>query len=233
MEGIHLPAENPQPHPKIKQVLIFKNNKYNFPISWLNQQGYCEYAIKLEKMDLIEVEDTPEMITGRQIHTNLEKDFLKEAEPVTWDKMLKISKKEEILSRELPVRSIKLGIRGMIDEIWMTPDEFIIIDDKPGQIAFPSSINQVFGYCLAFKYNDFYDNEYLQDGRRIVASLRERGTQNIFWSQYFDEKAENDIKRIINHIHNLLLGTEEFIPTKNPKKCFSCRFRQKCPVKKI
>ncbi len=29
--------------------------------------------------------------------------------------------------------------------------------------------------------------------RRIIASLRERGTENIYWSSYFDKKAEKDI----------------------------------------
>ncbi len=33
----------------------------------------------------------------------------------------------------------------------MTPDEFVIIDDKPGKIPYPSTINQVLAYSLAFK----------------------------------------------------------------------------------
>ncbi len=56
----------------------------------------------------------------------------KDAEPATFDEMLETSKTGEILSRELPVISKQHGIRGFIDEVWMTPDEFIIIDDKPG-----------------------------------------------------------------------------------------------------
>ncbi len=30
-------------HPKINGIQII-NGKNNFPISWLNQQGYCEYS---------------------------------------------------------------------------------------------------------------------------------------------------------------------------------------------
>jgi predicted RecB family nuclease len=138
--------------------------------------------------------------------------------------MLETSKTGEILSRELPVISEEHGIRGFIDEVWMTPDEFIIIDDKPGTRAFSSSINQVYGYCLAFK-------DMIPEKRRIIASLRERGTENIFWSSYFDKKAEKDIKELINRIHKLLNGETEFIPTENPNKCRSCRFNNLCDKK--
>ncbi len=62
----------------------------------------------------------------------LKTNFKDGAEPATFDEMLETSKTGEILSRELPVISKQYGIRGFIDEVWMTPDEFIIIDDKPG-----------------------------------------------------------------------------------------------------
>ena len=116
------------------------------------------------------------------------------------------------------------GIRGFIDEVWMTPDEFIIIDDKPGTVAYSSSINQVYGYCLAFK-------EMVPEKRRIVASLRERGTENIYWASYFDEKAEKDIINLINRMHRLLDGEIEFKATDNPNKCRGCRFNTLCERK--
>lgn len=34
-------------HPNIKGVQIIEG-KNNFPISWLNQQGYCEYQLYLQ-----------------------------------------------------------------------------------------------------------------------------------------------------------------------------------------
>jgi CRISPR-associated exonuclease Cas4 len=90
------------------------------------------------------------MLRGTKEHAILETNFKVGAEPATFDEMLETSKTGEILSRELPVIS-KQWDRGFIDEVWMTPDEFIIIDDKPGTVAYSSSINQVYGYCLAFK----------------------------------------------------------------------------------
>jgi len=210
----------PTYHPGIAQVRIIEGQN-NFPISWLNTQGYCEYCIYLENVKGITAARTMAMKRGRKVHKVLEDEFKKDAVPSTMGEMLETSKTVEILSRELYVESAHYGIRGLIDEIWMTPDEFIIIDDKPGNKAYPSQINQVFGYCLAFK--DKYD-----DGRRIVASLRQSTTGDVFWQRYFDNEAENEIKNIINHVHQALLLNEDFIPTKNSNKCRSCRFSAQC-----
>lgn len=211
------------PHPTISQVKIIAD-KNNFPISWLNKQGFCEYGIYLENVKGIEVKPTKSMLKGTKVHATLEENFKKEAEPATFDEMMETSKTSEILSRELPVISKQHGIRGFVDEVWMTPDEFIIIDDKPGTTAYSSSINQVFGYCLAFK-------EMVPEKRRIVASLRQRGTENIYWASYFDEKAEKDIINLIERIHRLLVGELEFESTNNPNKCRGCRFNTICNKK--
>jgi len=211
------------PHPTISQVKIIAD-KNNFPISWLNKQGFCEYGIYLENVKGIEIKPTRSMVQGTKEHAILEDKFKVGAEPATFDEMLETSKTGEILSRELPVISKHYGIRGFIDEVWMTPDEFIIIDDKPGKVAYSSSINQVYGYCLAFM-------EMVPEKRRIVASLRERGTDNIYWASYFDGKAEDDIIKLIKRMHKLLAGETEFIPTNNPNKCRGCKFNTLCDKK--
>jgi CRISPR-associated exonuclease Cas4 len=211
------------PHPSIGQVKVIENQN-NFPISWLNTQAYCEYSIFLENVKGITARPTKAMVEGTKGHSDLETEFKKDAEPATFEEMLETSRTAEIFSRELPVESARFGIRGFIDEVWMTPDEFIIIDDKPGKRAYPSSINQVFGYCLAFK-------DSVPDDRQIVASLRERGTDNIFWSSYFNDTAEKTVLKVINRVHGLLKGSIEYMPTKNSKKCRSCRFNSRCDRK--
>lgn len=218
-----VPKTRSKPHPDVSQVMII-GGRNNFPISWLNKQGYCEYSIFLENVKGVEVQPTLDMVIGTREHARLEEDFKRDAEPATFEQMLEESKTVELLSRELPVISTSYGIRGFIDEVWMTPDEFVIIDDKPGNRAFPSSIHQVFGYCLAFQ-------DTVKEKRKIVASLRERGTDNIFWSAYFDQKAENNTISLINRVHDLLLGKKDFLPTKNPRKCRSCRLKRKCDKK--
>lgn len=222
--------KNSKPHPQIKGAKIIEG-KINFPISWLNQQGYCEYSIYLEYVEGISTEATPEMKKGQDIHQELEEKFKEDAVPTTFKEMMELSQEEEILSRELWVVSPENGIRGFIDEIWLTPDEFIIIDDKPGTIAYYSTINQVFGYCLAFKDTLKNDTAFENDKRKIRAALRQRGTDNIFWSSEFDQKAENQIKSLVDRMQELFNGSKSFLPTNNPRKCAKCRFSSYCEFK--
>lgn len=207
-------------HPNIKGVQIIEGEN-NFPISWLNQQGYCEYQLYLQYFKGVKVGETPAMTTGTKVHNQLEEKFQESATPATFDEVLEFSKTEKTVTREMFVISPEYGIRGFIDEIWMTPDEFVIIDDKPGNQAYGSTINQVRAYCLAFK-------NMINDKRKIVGALRQRGTDNIFWSEEFDEDAQKSIKFLIDRMDGLFKGEKPFIKTKNPNKCKSCRFQSYC-----
>lgn len=207
-------------HPSIKGLQIIED-KNNFPISWLNQQGYCEYQLYLENIKGIETAPTPEMTHGSQIHHELEEIFKQDATPATFEESVEASKKEASMSREVFVISPEYGIRGYIDEIRMKPDEIVIIDDKPGRTPYQSTMNQVRAYCLAFK-------DMTGDERKIKGALRERGTENLFWIEIFTPDIEKEIKFTIDRMHGLFDGTKPFIPTKNPKKCSSCRFKNEC-----
>lgn len=207
-------------HPNIKGVQIIEG-KNNFPISWLNQQGYCEYQIYLQYFQGIKVGETKAMSKGTNIHNQLEEKFQETATPATFEEVLDLSKTQKTVTREMFVISPEHGIRGFIDEIWMTPDKFVIIDDKPGTQAYNSTINQVRAYCLAFK-------NMTNDNRKIVGALRQRGTDNIFWNEEFDENAEKSIKFLIKRMNGLFNGEKPFIKTKNTNKCKNCRFKSYC-----
>ena len=207
-------------HPDIKGVQII-DGKNNFPISWLNKQGYCEYQIYLEHMKGIETASTPEMTHGSNIHQQLEDIFKKDATPTTFEDAVEASKETASMSRECFVVAPELGIRGYIDEIWMKPDEIVIIDDKPGRTPYQSTMNQVRAYSLAFK-------NMTDDDRVIKSALRERGTSNIFWIEVFTPEVEKEIKFTIQRMQGLLDGSKPFIPTKNPNKCRSCRYKRYC-----
>ena len=212
-------------HPTIKGIQII-DGKNNFPISWLNQQGYCEYQIYLQYMKGIETSPTQAMLKGTEVHNQLEEKFGETATPATFDEVVEMSKTEATITRECFVLSQEYGIRGFIDEIWMMPDEIVIIDDKPGSKAFPSTINQVRAYCLAFK-------SMTNDARTIKGGLRQRGTDNIFWSEEFDANVESEIKFTINRMHSLFEGQKPFLATKNPNKCRSCRYQSYCEECKL
>ena len=212
-------------HPSIESIQIIEG-KNNFPISWLNQQGYCEYQIYLQYMKGIKTPQTESMKKGTDIHNQLEEKFLESAEPATFKEAIEMSKEQKTLTRECFVLSAEDGIRGFIDEIWMMPDEIVIIDDKPGSKAYPSTINQVRAYCLAFK-------KMSCDERPMKGALRQRGTDNIFWIEEFDKNIEKEIKFTINRMHSLFEGQKPFIATKNPNKCRSCRYQSYCEECKL
>ena len=214
-----------QNHHTIKSIQIIEG-KNNFPISWLNQQGYCEYQIYLEYMKGIKTPETESIKKGTSIHNELEEKFIESATPATFDEVVEMSKSEGTISRECFVISVDDGIRGFIDEIWMKPTEIVIIDDKPGTRAYPSTINQVRAYCLAFK-------NMTHDERPIKGALRKRGTDNIFWSEEFDENAEKEIRYKISRMHALLNGQKPFMATKNQNKCRPCRFSSCCEECKL
>ncbi len=212
-------------HPSIKGIQIIEG-KNNFPISWLNMQGYCEYQIYLQSIKGIKTQSTGAMLEGTEVHERLERDFRKDSTPASFDEVVEMSKSEATLTRECFIMSQKYGIRGFIDEIWMTPDEIVIIDDKPGTKAYPSTINQVRAYSLAFK-------DMTMDKRKIKCCLRERGTDNIFWIEEFDENTEKEIIFTIKRMHSLIDGIKPFMATKNPNKCRSCRYKSLCEKAKL
>ena len=121
--------------------------------------------------------------------------------------MFTASKTAKILSREFRVVDLAHGIYGYIDEVWLTPEHFIVIDDKPGIKLYNSNIHQIYGYCLAFSSIN------PADSRKIIAALRERGTDNIFWQAAFDKNAEEEVITVIQRVHGLISGKEQFAPS--------------------
>ena len=210
------------PYKKITEVTFFKD-RLLFPISWLHKQDFCEYQIYLENIKGIKIRPTNAMVEGKEEHKALFDQFAKQAVPATLEEVLAESKIAKVLSREFRVMDITHGVYGFIDEVWLTPDSFVVIDDKPGTKSYLSNIHQIYGYCLAFK-----TIIEVGDTRKIVAALRERGTSNIYWQAPFDRIAEQEIIEIIYHIHALLSGKAQFQPTNNPKKCKSCKLNSCC-----
>lgn len=215
-------ALNPIHHPKIKEVVLIGKQDL-FPISWLHEQEFCEYQIFLNYFEGTEVEPTEAMIIGKLEHEQLESEFKKRSIDSTFLETLEKSKKKKVSSREFKVISLKYGLYGKIDEVIFAPNMFTIIDDKPGKKEYNSNINQVYGYSIAFK-----DMILDYDNRKIIAALRTRGTDSIYWKKEFSKNYENEIISVINRIHNLIAGNESFNSNKNPNKCRPCRFREKC-----
>lgn len=218
----------PHRHPEIAGVTVIGEIN-SFPVSWLQKKEYCEYQIYMEHFKKIKAAPTQAMIIGSREHHRLENEFKEDAEPATFEEMLETSVHYQLYSRELPIISFEYGIHGLIDEVIMTPEFFMIIDDKPGNKAYTSNIHQVYGYCLAFK-------EMVADkfpDKKIYGALRERGTSNIYWQNAFEEKEEKEIIRVIKRMQGLIKGELEFKASDNPNKCYKCRFFRFCDRKKV
>ena len=196
-------------------------------ISWLYAQDYCEYQLYLDQVKGIEVDDTPAMVEGSAEHQRLEDEFLAKAEAeYTFEEAVEQSKRTPISSRELYVEDRSLGIRGYIDELVLNPDGFTVIDDKPvgktGKV-YSSSKHQVYGYCIALKSMLGPDEQ-----RPITAAVRARGSDRIVWSEDFDTKAENKVRRLIKRVHGLIDGDIPFKSATQAYKRRPCRFFDVC-----
>jgi CRISPR-associated exonuclease Cas4 len=197
------------------------------PISWLNTQAYCEYQIYLEHVAGVKAEKTLEMVKGSAIHSRLEAEHIGKAElEITVEKALEKSAEEKVVlvSRELRVMGTRLI--GVIDEIHIAPDRIRILDDKPGDRVFPSSVKQIWGYCLAFI-------EHYKPDLPLVGVLRNRDSGLEIWEEQFSEEARLDVTGSVLRIEGILGGTTAAIPTRNSNKCTRCRFSPQCGVKAI
>ena len=71
------------------------------------------------------------------------------------------------------------------------------------------------------------------DDRPIKGALRQRGPDNIYWSEEFDANVEKQIRFTIDRMHSLFDGQKPFVATKNPNKCKSCRYQSYCEECKL
>jgi CRISPR-associated exonuclease Cas4 len=202
--------------------LLRKGGKSFFPVSWLYLQAYCEMQLYLDKFKRLYVPATKAMIRGAKIHKQLEDAHAAAAtEVMDISEAFAASKERDIavVFREIDV--FGNSMYGIIDELWITPDNVIVIDDKPHNTAYPSQIRQVMGYSLAF------DEEH-EHNRNIVCQLRNRTSGRVFWQEDFSEEGRNDVLNVVERIQKLIQGEEEFQTADNPEKCRSCRFRNHC-----
>jgi len=201
------------------------NNK--IPIHWLHSQAYCEYQIYLEHVKGIEVEPTPEMNEGKEVHAILEEDHKKKAKlKLSIIDALKKSQKEKItlVGREIPVRGNYLY--GLIDEVHFMPTQIIIIDDKPNNYPYMTNKKQVWGYCLAFK-------EQFKIKIPLIACIRQRDTQKIIWRENFSDEHKKIVLESVERILGILNGNRKPEHTSNFNKCKSCRLKNVCDIYKM
>ena len=196
-------------------------------ISEFHQQSYCEVQLKYKWQGIIR--ETEQMINGSNIHEEKFEKFIeetKELEKVDIREAIKraIENDERFSGREVFVVSPTFRIFGMIDSIEIGPDGIMISDDKPSEYAYISDKSQIIAYATAFK--DFY-----RPPIDIFMSIRNRDKGDLTWEEVLTQNWIDFILEKINRLHELALGKREFEPTKNPKKCLACSYKDVCDNK--
>lgn len=159
---------------------------------------------------------------GKEIHSLLEEEHKKRAKlKLSIPDAIKKSIKEGItlIAREVPV--IGNLLYGLIDEVRLMPSQIVIIDDKPNDYPYLSNKKQIWGYCLTFE-------EFFNPKLQLVAALRQRDTQEIFWQKEFIDEDRDMVLESAQRILDILNEKRQPEPTLKINKCRSCRLKNEC-----
>jgi CRISPR-associated exonuclease Cas4 len=195
------------------------------PASWLNSYAYCEYQIYLEHGRGATPEPKPETEESKAVQASLEEAYEVAAklELSVDDAMAKAGEEGIVVSaRGVAVEGVDL--EGCIDEIVFMPDRILVIDDKPGDMAWPGSRMQTWGYCVAFE-------EQYRPGLPIMAGIRSQDTGYEVWAQPFAQDHREEVQRAISRIRQLIDGEAVPVGTRNRRKCKACRLAAACDVR--
>jgi hypothetical protein len=195
------------------------------PASWLNSYAYCEYQIYLEHGRGATPEPNPEDEESKASQASLEETYKAAAklELSVDDAMVKSGAEGIVVSaRGVAVEGVDL--EGCIDEIVFMPDRILVIDDKPGDMAWPGSRMQSWGYCVAFE-------EQYHPSLPIMAGIRSQDTGYEVWAQQFAHGHREEVERAILRIRQLIDGEAVPVGTRNRRKCKACRLAASCDVR--
>ena len=193
-------------------------------ISEFHQQSYCEVQLKYKWQGI--KKETPAMKLGSEIHEQKFKDFLdktKELEQVEIAEAIKraIENEERFNGREVFIISPTFRLFGVIDSVEIGPEGVIVADDKPSEYSYLSDKSQIIAYALAFK--DKY-----RPPLDVFMRIKNRDSGDITWEDVLTQEWVDFLMEKVNRLHELALGRREFEPTKNPKKCSACSYKDIC-----
>jgi len=193
------------------------------PVSWLHSHAYCEYSIYLEHGMRDAAKN--EIKVDRRKDEVLDKEHaeVKELE-IGPGNVLERALQEgvERVAKDVAVEGGPLY--GIIDEIWFTQDQILIIDDRRGDFPYITDLMQIWGYCYTFEKQH-------QPNLPIFAVLRDRGTGKEVCSMPFLDWHRNEVLYAVRRIKGIVNGQIQAKPTNNPNKCRACRLRVSCDAR--
>jgi hypothetical protein len=222
-----------------------KGRDARFWISWLEEQGFCEYKLCL-KMGGVVATDSEAIVSGINAHREIETEHNKTAEFVG-------SASEAVsqsvgFGESISMAECKIGggcLTGQVDGLLLGSvdgvDTAWLVDNKTpprerGREPFFSHQRQALGYAVAWGWSNPF---YLQYGR-IVAVIRDKWYEpksdlrgGWLWEAPLTNRHVKDIDETIDWVRVILRDSAKARDVSDPKrvKCFSCDVgkERKCP----
>ncbi|MBN2202720.1 MAG: Dna2/Cas4 domain-containing protein [Candidatus Aenigmarchaeota archaeon] len=196
-------------------------------ISEFHQQSYCEVQLKYKWQGIRK--ETPAMKKGSEVHQKKFEEFeekTKELEQVGISNAIKLAmeKDERFSGREIFIMSPTFRIFGVIDFLEISSGGIIVADDKPGDHSYLSDKSQIIAYAMAFK-------DQYRPPLDIFMRIQNRESGDITWEDVLSQEWVEFLLEKIERLHDLATGKRDFEPTKNPKKCAACSYRDICDKK--
>src|SRR3989344_8471657 len=191
--------------------------------SWFHQASFCEQKLYLNKVKRLPLIETKAMAEGTLVHEEKYEDFVKTAEPTTWEDFFKSEKL--VTSREVELQHVgnNIVLLGIIDELSCDKDGIYVTDDKPSNYAYIGMKKQVWAYCHLLE-NSFSD----LIKKPVYAVLKNRDNGEIIWKEQYTGIHKEQFLLAMMRLRDVLSEKRKPEPTKNPNKCMSCQYNKVC-----
>src|SRR5271157_3565615 len=176
------------------------NSTDKLPINVLEDFVYCEYKAYLLLEEHIEIPRAGDVLEGWESHERTDARFFATSEPTSLDEILRSSLTKFVYSRQFYVQSKCLLLEGRVDEIWFTPSEITIIEDKPQKNAYLSYRVQLAAYSFSMA-------EMLSgiDARPLIQGLRAlKHSDDLFWRSPYQEIHANLVESQVTRLRECL-----------------------------
>ncbi len=120
---------------------------------------------------------------------------------------------------DVRLRSAKLGLSGIVDELVLTPDEAIVVDYKLAERTSANHLIQLGAYGM------MVEEAFNLPARRGFIYLLKPGR---FESVSIDESLRNSVMATLEAIERIRRYEYMPPPVDQPSKCESCEFRRFC-----
>ena len=191
--------------------------------SWFQEASFCEQKLYLGKVKRLPLIKTEAMKEGALVHEGKYQDFVKSAEPTTWEEFFK--SEQLVTSREVELQHISNNVvlLGRIDELSCDRDGIYVTDDKPNDYAYIGIRKQIWAYCHLLE-NNFKD--LIQ--KPVYAVLKNRDNGEIVWKEKYTGAHKEQFLMAMLRLRDVLSEKRKPEPTKNPNKCAVCQYNKVC-----